>query len=188
MAYRELALSPSGIPPLLPKAPDLHPPLSTPLPFPLSWAHAAVSSMVRSPSPPSMLGIQTYTLSISPGQRLGASQGRLPLLPALHALLGLEIPGRAPSLFPLDTHKCRPVTAVSPTAVPVRRRACPGSMVARIRAAQTVILDARALSTSSIQRSCIESPPFDSMKHTSVSCSTGCRSRLQLDLHIPNPC
>ncbi|PWZ27399.1 hypothetical protein Zm00014a_040545 [Zea mays] len=48
------------------------PPLSIPLPFPLSWAHAAVSSMVRSPSPPSTLGIRTCTLSTSPGQRLGA--------------------------------------------------------------------------------------------------------------------
>ena len=42
--------------------------------------------------------------------------------PVLHALLGLEIPGRAPSLFSLDAHKCRPATTVPVPldVVPVR--------------------------------------------------------------------
>jgi hypothetical protein len=35
-----------------------------------------------------------------------------PSAPALHPLLRLEIPGRAPSLFSLDAHKCQPATTV----------------------------------------------------------------------------
>jgi hypothetical protein len=81
----------------------LLPPLSTPLPFPLPWTHAAVSSMVRSPSPPSTLGIRNCTLSTSPGQRLGAPFS-VPTPPSMDIPMA-QFPSRLPAsgkqqLFP----------------------------------------------------------------------------------------